>query len=130
MDSREIFEADRLMTLLGVELLEGRPGHVCLRYVVQENIVQRHGICHGGVIFSLADAACGIAANSAERAAVTQTCSISFLKPAPVGTVLIATAREKSRSGRTVVMDVDVTDEDGNAIADLRGITREIRPRL
>ena len=125
--TRKIFEHDRLMSLLEVEMVEGQPGHVVLRYVVKDNIVQMHGSCHGGVIFSLADAACGIAANSEDVAAVTQNCAIAYLKPARIGEVLIVTARERSKSGRTHLIDVDVQTEHGELVAEFRGFTRETR---
>lgn len=121
---REIFAKDRLMALLGVELVEGRSGHVVLRYRVSDAVVQEHGTCHGGVIFSLADAACGIAASGGDQPAVTQVCSVNFLRPAAQGAILTATARERSRSGRSVILDVSVDDESGARIAELRGTAR------
>ncbi len=121
---RDIFAKDRLMALLGVELVEGRSGHVVLRYVVQDTVVQEHGTCHGGVIFSLADAACGIAASAYGQPAVTQVCTVNFLRPAPLGTRLTATATERSRAGRSVILDVSVDDDSGTRIADLRGTAR------
>ena len=112
------------MGLLGVELVAGLPGHVVLEYTVQDSIVQRHGTCHGGVIFSLADAACGIAASAGGVPAVTQFCTINFLRPAPIGALLRATAIERSRSGRSLILDVRVEDTSGELIAELRGTAK------
>lgn len=129
MDARAIFDQDRLMSLLGVDMVIGRPGHVVLRYVVDETIVQTHGSCHGGVIFALADAACGIAGNTGDASAVTQTGTITYLAPAHVGDILIATARQRSASGRTQVIDVDVATEAGTLIAEFRGFLRTTSAR-
>lgn len=121
---REIFEQDQLMSLLGIQLIAGQPGYVVLEYTVKDNIVQSHGTCHGGVIFSLADAACGIAASAGDAPAVTQLCTVNFLRPASLGTVLRATAIERSRAGQSIILDVTVTDSSGKAIAELRGTAR------
>lgn len=127
---RQIFDQDKLLSLLGIELVDGRAGYVVLRYTVTNDVVQEHGTCHGGVIFSLADAACGIAASGDDFPAVTQMCSINFLKPVPVGAVLRATAIERSRTGRTVILDVTVVDSEGNTVAELRGTARSVRKRV
>ncbi|MEM9604716.1 MAG: hotdog fold thioesterase [Pseudomonadota bacterium] len=118
------FDDDHLMQLLDAKLVEGRAGHVVIEYTVRDTIVQRHGTCHGtchgGVLFSLADAACGIAANAGGESAVTQHSAIQFMQPAPVGAVLHTTATTRSSAGRTRVYDVSVTDARGQAVAEVR----------
>jgi acyl-CoA thioesterase len=52
---------------------------------------------------------------------------ISFIAPARAGDVLVATAEERSRTGRTGVYDVDVTRADGTRIALFRGTSYETR---
>jgi acyl-CoA thioesterase len=47
--------------------------------------------------------------------------------PARAGEVLIATARERSRSGRTGVYDVEVSRRDGTLVALFRGTSYETR---
>ena len=121
-----LFTDDRLMALLGARLVEGRAGYVVIEYTVEDTVAQRHGTCHGGVLFSLADAACGIAANASGQAAVTQQCSIQFMRPAPVGTLLRAEAVERSAAGRTRVYDVTVTDTAQRVVAELRCHARQI----
>lgn len=121
---RDVFSDDRLLTLLGVDLVAGTSGHVVLEYVVQEDIVQKHGTCHGGVIFSLADAAVGIAASGGDFPAVTQSCSITYLRPAPRGETLRVTAVERSRAGRSIIMDATVHTLSGDVVAELRATAR------
>ena len=48
---------------------------------VTETMVNGHGICHGGFIFSLADSAFAFACNSHGEHAVAQHCAITFLRP-------------------------------------------------
>ena len=81
MTTTELFNDDKLMQHLGARLIKGEPGHVVIELKVTENLVQRHNTCQGGAIFALADAAFGIAANNTGQSAVSQHCTISFLRP-------------------------------------------------
>jgi phenylacetic acid degradation protein PaaD len=84
-----------------------------------------HGIAHGGFIFLLADSAFAFACNSHNERAVAAQCNISFIRPGKLGDLLIATAREISRTGRSGIYDVRVTVDD-TPIAELRGHSRTV----
>jgi len=89
------------------------------------HMVNGHGIAHGGFIFTLADSAFAFACNSHNERAVAAQCNISFILPGKLGDLLVATAREISRTGRSGIYDVRVT-VDQAAIAELRGHSRTI----
>jgi acyl-CoA thioesterase len=89
------------------------------------NMVNGHGIAHGGFIFTLADSAFAFACNSHNQRAVAAQGNISFIRPGRLGDRLVAVAREISRTGRSGIYDVRVT-VDGTAIAELRGHSRTI----
>jgi acyl-CoA thioesterase len=57
------------------------PGHARMSCTVRDDHLNGHGICHGGVIFTLADSAFAFACNSHNRVAVAQHNSISYLSP-------------------------------------------------
>ncbi len=65
----------------------------------------------------------GIAGKKAR--AVAAQCDIAFIRPGKLGDVLVATAREVSRSGRSGIYDVRVTSGDA-VIAEFRGHSRTI----
>lgn len=121
MTTTDIFSEDKLMQHLGAELVIGEPGHVVIELEVTEHLVQRHNTCQGGAIFALADAAFGIAANNTGQSAVSQHCTISFLRPAPLGETIRAEAKRRSTTGRTDIFDVEVSDSSGELIAEFRG---------
>ena len=129
MTTAEIFAQDKMMQLLGAELVHCEPGHFVIEMEVTEQHVQQHQTCHGGAIFALADAAFGIAANNEGRPAVSQHCSINYLRPAPLGQRIRAESVRRSTSGRTDIFDVRVTDREGEVIAELRGTARILKPR-
>jgi acyl-CoA thioesterase len=69
------------------------------------------GITHGGAIFTLADTAFSLAANSYNERTVAAHCSISFLRPTRLGDRVVARATELVRSARSGIYDVRVTLE-------------------
>jgi acyl-CoA thioesterase len=115
---------DRASAALGMTLDEVGPGHATLSMPVGEDMVNGHGICHGGFIFALADSAFAYACNSHNERAVAQHCTITYLRPAKRGQQLTATARERARAGRSGVYDVTVHAAGGVAVAEFRGTSR------
>ena len=88
-------------------------------------MVNGQRIAHGGFVFTLADSAFAFACNSHSHRAVAAQGSITFIKPGKLGDVLVATAREVSRSGRSGIYDVQVTVGD-EVIAEFRGHSRTV----
>lgn len=119
-------ERDLAARRLGITLVGMSPGGSVLRMTVQPDMVNSHGTCHGGIIFTLADSAFGYACNSFNRNAVAQQCDITYLKPVAVGVVLTATAELRESSGRSSVYDMTVQDETGSTVALFRGLAREV----
>src|SRR5205814_10436132 len=79
---RRFAPLDHASRLLGMHLLEGRAGHVRMSMRVTEAMLNAQQICHGGLIFTLADTSFGYASNSHNQRAVAASCSIEFLAPA------------------------------------------------
>jgi acyl-CoA thioesterase len=100
------------------------PGRARLALTVSEAMVNGHGICHGGFIFSLADSAMAFACNSHGLHALAQHCSITFIRPAHRGETLVAEAVERTRGARACIYDVRVTGGDGAVVAEFRGHSR------
>ena len=118
---------DRASELLGMRLLEVRPGHVRMAMRVTERMVNAQQVCHGGLIFTLADSSFGYACNSHNQRALAASCSIEFLAPAQVGDELTAEASEVGHAGRTRVYDVRVTNQDQALIALFRGKSTTVK---
>jgi acyl-CoA thioesterase len=110
---------------IAVDTIE--PGGAVCRMTVRDDMVQGHATCHGGIVFTLADTAFAYACNAYNRVTVALGAEITFVAPAHAGEVLIATARERSRSGRTGVYDVEVTNDAGALVALFRGTSYESR---
>lgn len=119
--------ADSASRLLGIELTGYGAGWARTRMTVRDDMVNGHGICHGGLIFSLADTAFACACNSYGPMTVASGAEISFVASAKLGDQLVATALERARYGRNGIYDVTVYREvpDGREIiAEFRGRSR------
>ncbi|GLS28913.1 phenylacetic acid degradation protein PaaD [Mesorhizobium albiziae] len=112
---------------LGANLDFVGPGTASVSMTVEKHHTNGHDICHGGFIFTLADSAFAFACNSYNQIAVAQHNTISFIAPGALGDRLTADAREISRTGRSGLYDVRVTNQDGRLIAEFRGASRVIK---
>ena len=122
-----MYEADACSRALGFELVEVRPGYARMRATVRPDFLNGHGICHGGLIFTLADSTFAFACNSYNVNTVASGCSIEFLRPVHGDDVLTAEAVEQTVSGRTGIYDIRVTNRAGETIALFRGKSAHIK---
>jgi phenylacetic acid degradation protein PaaD len=131
-----MWAGDAASQALGMVLDEVRPGYARMSMRVRADMVNGHSICHGGLVFALADSAFAFACNSYNRVAVAQACDIVFVAPARLGDVLVAEAVERSRFGRNGIYDVTVTagadggSGGGGLVAEFRGRSRQIAGTL
>jgi len=109
---------------LGMALTGVGPGTATMTLTVRPEMVNGHGICHGGFIFTLADSAFAFACNSHGDRAVAQHNAITFVRPGRLGETLTATAEERVTAGRSGIYDVRVTGSDGTIVAEMRGHSR------
>ena len=124
---QEFYRHDAAVQALGMALNAIGPGTAEFAMTVRADMVNSHGICHGGFIFTLADTTFAYACNARNRRAVAQSCSITFLQPAAVGSQLIGRCTEVASTGRSGIYDATVSDESGTTIAVFRGQSREIK---
>ena len=120
-----MWKEDDASSGLGMKIIEVGPGRATLTMTVQPHMVNGQRIAHGGFIFTLADSAFAFACNSHNEKAVAAQGDITFIRPGKLGDVMVATAREISRGGRSGIYDVRVTAGD-EVIAEFRGHSRTI----
>lgn len=125
-----LWQGDQASPWFGMVLDDVDEGRAILSLTVAPHHANGHGICHGGVIFSLADSAFAFACNSRNQSTVAQHNTITYIAPARVGDRLVATAREVSLTGRSGIYDVWVATGAGTVIAEFRGCSRAVRGTL
>lgn len=108
LTAQAMWGRDRAAQALGIQITHIAPGAAVLVMPVRQDMLNAHDICHGGMIFTLADTAFAYACNSYNYNTVASACHIDFLAPAREGDELEAQAIERSLSGRTGVYDITV----------------------
>ena len=127
MSAAAMWDNDHASKFLGIELLSVGKGIAEMRLNVKAQHCNGHNICHGGFIFTLADSAFAFACNSYNEITVAHHNTITFVNAGQLGDVLVANAREVSKSGRNGIYDVDVTNQNAMLIASFRGCSRTIK---
>ena len=125
MNVEEMWAADLASKALGMQLEECGNGRARVSMLVRDDMVNGHGLCHGGLVASLADSAFAVACNSRGVSTVAAGFDITLLASAYRGDLLVATARELVLQGRSGIYDVTVHRGD-EVIAEFRGRSRAL----
>ena len=116
---------DKASAGLGITLLTAGEGTAEVTMTVTDDMVNGHGVGHGGFVFLLADTAFACACNSHGPVTLAAGADITFVAPARSGDVLVARAAERTRFGRSGVYDVTVT-RGRDVVAEFRGRSRTL----
>jgi len=92
-------ESDAFANHLGAKLECLTDGFSRYSLVVQPEHLNFHGTVHGGILFSLGDIAFAAAGNSRGQTAMALNVDIGFVRPAQVGDILTAEAKEITLNG-------------------------------
>lgn len=121
----QMYAQDRASRSLGIVVEDVAPGQATARMRITENMVNGHGIAHGGYIFLLADTAFAFACNTYGRT-VAAAAEIVFAHTVSEGEQIAAEARERVSFGRNGVYDVTVRRGGGQVVAEFRGHSRRL----
>ena len=112
---------------IGITIDAVGEGFARLNMPIRVEMLNGHGICHGGYIFALADTAFAYACNTRNDANLAQKCSIEYKRPGKASDRLTATAEQLSQDGRYGSYQVTVTDQSDNLIALFEGQSCRVR---
>ena len=126
----KLYGSDQASQMLGMNIESVGPGSARVTMRVRPDMVNGHDICHGGLIFALADSAFAFACNSHGHNTVAAGAAIEFLAPGRKGDLLAASATERWRAGRSGIYEIEVRNERGDAIALFRGRSHQVAGRL
>src|SRR5829696_3056180 len=100
----------------GIEVVDIDDDRAVLRLSAGEHQLNSHGTIHGGAIATLADSAMGAAVVLPDVQPVTVELTVTYLEKAEPGPIT-ATARVRRRGSRITIVEADITDESGTAVA-------------
>ena len=119
--AQALYQRDRASQALGMRLVEVRPGRARVAMMVRPDMVNGHDVCHGGIVFALADSAFAFACNSYNESTVAASATIDFLAAARTGDELTAEASELWRTRRNGIYEISVSNQRGERVALFRG---------
>ncbi len=120
-ERERLIRDDAFCRLVGIEVTAVGPGTATTALEVTTEHLNFHDIPHGGVIYTLADAAFAAASNAEGTDAFALETNISYLDRVAVGEELTAEATRTHDSRRTAEYQVEVTDPADTRIATFRG---------
>lgn len=122
-----MYENDASSKSLGIEIDIAEVGGAVASMMVRADMVNGFNVCHGGLLFTLADTAFAFACNAYNRETLSADAEIKWRKTAHTGDRLVATAIEDRREGRHGYYSVVVHNQDDAVVAEFRGhsISRE-----
>ena len=121
IDVAGLARRDTFVRELGIELVEASLGRAVTRVTIEERHINFNGVGHGGLTFTLADAAFGYACNSQGVVSGSIDAHIVYSVATRLGDVLTATAIEISRSSKASSYRIDVVRADGRLVAAMTG---------
>jgi acyl-CoA thioesterase len=124
--ARAMLSAEGTGPAWGLTLEEVREDYARVSMMIRDDMLNGHGIAHGGMIFALADSAFAYVCNGANHASVAAQASVVFLGKAELGETLVAEASEIAREGRAGVTRVSVKTASGRDIAEFTGYSRTL----
>ena len=120
-----MFAADLASLALGMRIEDLAPGRARVTMTATAEMVNGHGIVHGGYLFLLADTAFACACNYPGAVTVAASADITFISPAREGESLTAEAMERQLYGRSGLYDVTVRSG-ARVVAEFRGRSRTL----
>jgi acyl-CoA thioesterase len=117
----KMYANDRASKALGIEIEIPDAGSAIATMHVRENMVNGFDICHGGLVFTLADTAFAFACNAYDELTVAGSGSIEFLRPSVRGDQLRAVATEEHRGRKSGIYTVEVRNQEDKLVALFRG---------
>ncbi|MFA5449669.1 MAG: PaaI family thioesterase [Clostridia bacterium] len=115
---KEYFLADKFCAENGILIKELNNDFCICEVKIEERHLNAGNVAQGGLIFTLGDFAFAVHANSEGMTTVSQGADINYLKPGR-GNYLFAKATPISRTARTAIYNVDITNEIGTLVAQM-----------
>ncbi len=117
----KIIDNDAVVNGLGIHVISAEQGRVVLAMIVRGDMLNSLGQCHGGMSFTLADAAFACACVSTNQAGVGAHAAMDYIRPGLEGDVLTATATVRHQGKSASLVEVVVENQNGKQIALLHG---------
>lgn len=116
-----MLSTDTYSQWLGIEVLETKEGYCKLTMTVQPEMLNGHGIVHGGISYAISDSALAFASNSSGNKCVSIETSIAHIAPILLHDQLFVTCSEIQRSKSLGRYESLVHNQKGELVARFQG---------
>jgi len=116
-----MWKDDNASHALGIKMNVSGVGAATTRMLIRDDMVNGLDVCHGGLVFALADTAFAFACNAYNNQSFAASCQIEFLRPAKLGDELLAIASEDHRGRQSGYYTVKIKNQRGEPVALFRG---------
>ena len=116
-----MWKDDKASQALGMEIEITGVGAASARMTVRSDMVNGLDVCHGGLVFALADTAFAFACNAYNVQTFAASGQVEYLRPALLGDALLATASEDYRGRRSGYYTVKIHNQRDELVALFRG---------
>ena len=117
----KMINGDAFSQWLGINIIKVSEGFCKLEMRVRKEMTNGFNIAHGGISYSLADSALAFAANSDGIQSLSIETSISHTKKVLLGDTLIAETKEISKTNKSAVYSISITNQDNTEVAKFKG---------
>ena len=117
----QVLSKDSASKMLGIHLIKADDNGIEMGMQVTDSMTNGYDICHGGIIFSLADTALAFACVALGETALTQSAQIDYVSSAHLGDKLRAVGKVINRRKRNICCDIEVYNQQDTLIALVRG---------
>jgi acyl-CoA thioesterase len=125
-----MYARDAASKALGIRVEIPAAGEAFASMTVRDDMVNGFDVCHGGLLFTLADTAFAFACNAYDNVTVAAAASIEFIRPVLLGDELRALAREDYRGSRRGLYTVEVRNQHDEVVALFHGRSASRGKRL
>ena len=116
-----MYANDAASRALGIRVDVPSAGRANATMTVRADMVNGFDVCHGGLLFTLADTAFAFACNGYDDRTFAAAAGIDFLRPAHLGDDLRAQAREDYRGSKSGFYSVEIRNQRDEVVAVFRG---------
>tara|TARA_Y100000739_G_C20382664_1_gene361951 strand:- start:19 stop:441 length:423 start_codon:yes stop_codon:yes gene_type:complete len=117
----KMINGDAFSQWLGINIIKVSEGFCKLEMRVRKEMTNGFNIAHGGISYSLADSALAFAANSDGIQSLSIETSISHTKKVLLGDTLIAETKEISKTNKSAVYSISITNQENTEVAKFKG---------
>ncbi len=118
---QEKYHDNQFVNLLGMKMVAAHQGSIELSMLIDEKHTNLYKVIHGGALASLADTAMGVACATLGSRVVTIEFNINFISNVKAGDEVRAIAKVIHHGRTTMVVEADLTDQEGRLLSKARG---------